>query len=155
LLSRNYLKTLCIFCFYFNFMLTKFYARYRIQTHFADTKAVLMTHVVHDGLIKAFANSPWMLLPARHKEVVSELAEALGPDWVVEREIDFEGEVSIIALPIIDAAPAPTFILYEKAGRAHVATIRFDRWENDRGYNSFQQATDAFVAEARASAMRV
>ncbi len=114
-----------------------------------------MTHDVHDGLIKAFPNSPWMLQRTPRKEVVSMLSKALGSGWVVEREIDADGDVSIIALPFIDDEPTPTLILYEKAGRTHVATIRCDRWENDRGYNSFQQATDAFIAAARASALHV
>jgi hypothetical protein len=34
---------------------------------------------------------------------------------------------------------------------AHVATMKCDEWENDLSFASFQQATDAFIAEAQAS----
>ena len=113
-----------------------------------------MTHAAYDGLTKAFPDAARMLLPVPRQEVVAALSEALGPDWAVERETDYEGEVSIIALSTLDLERMPAVILYEKEGMAHVATMKCDEWENDLSFASFQQATDAFIAEARASSNR-
>jgi hypothetical protein len=109
-----------------------------------------MTHALDDGLTKAFSETPWLLKPAEHGDVLAVLSAALGSDWAVERETDSEGEISIIALPAEESNGTPTFVLYEKDGQARVATIRGDEWECDHGFNGFRQAVDAIIAEARA-----
>jgi hypothetical protein len=109
-----------------------------------------MTHALDDGLTKAFSATPWLLQPTEQGDMVAVLSAALGSDWVVERETDSEGEVSIIALPTEELNGTPAFILYEKDGKARVATIRGDEWECDHGFNGFRQGVDAIIAEARA-----
>jgi hypothetical protein len=118
-----------------------------MQIPIRSLEAVPMTHTVGDGLTKAFAAVPWLFEPAAFGEVVAVLSEALGPDWTVGRETDCEGDVSIIALSTLDAEGMPAFILYEKDGKTHVATVKDDEWECDRRFDSFRQAIDAFIAE--------
>lgn len=115
-------------------------------------KAVQITRVIDSALAKVFPAAPWLTLPIAAGEVVAALSEALSPEWVVERETDYDGEVSIVAVPINDNEQTPAFMLYEKDGQARVAMIRCDEWEHDHGFTSFRQAMDAFVLEARASA---
>jgi hypothetical protein len=81
-------------------------------------------------------------------DVVDELSAALGPKWDVMREIDYVGEISIIALPADDIDAMPTLIMYEKDGQAHVATIRGVEWETNHAFSSFRHAVSAMIATA-------
>ena len=76
------------------------------------------------------------------------LSAALTPQWQLERETDYLGEVSFVALPIADDPEMPAFILYRKAGQAHVATIRQDDWENDLAFATSQHAVNAMISRA-------
>jgi hypothetical protein len=82
--------------------------------------------------------------------VVAVLKEALGGSWVVERETDCTGEVSIIAFPVGENEGTPSFILFESEGRARLATISSDEWNGDRAFDSFPEAVSAFITEALA-----
>jgi hypothetical protein len=119
------------------------------ENHDLPKEAVPMAHV-DDNLTKIFPAARWLFDPAAPSDVVAVVSKALGPDWAVEREIDCDGEVSIVALPTMDDAPTPAFILYEKGGRTRVATIRDDEWKCDHGFNSFRQGVGALIAEAMA-----
>jgi hypothetical protein len=110
-----------------------------------------MTHALDDGLAKAFSAALWLLQPAELGDVIAVLSDALGADWVVERETDYTGEMSIIAFPASDQDARPTFVLYEADGQTHVATIRGDEWASDHGFNRFRQGVDAIIAAAKAS----
>jgi hypothetical protein len=77
-----------------------------------------------------------------------QLSAALTPQWQVAREIDYLGEVSFLALPNEDDPEIPAFILYQKAGQTHVATIHQDDWENDLAFATSQQAVNAMIARA-------
>jgi len=80
------------------------------------------------------------------RDVLVVLVEALGPAWSVRREIDYEGEVSIIVLPVADETD-PGFLLYEKEGLACVATITGDDWVGDQGFATFQEAISAIITK--------
>jgi hypothetical protein len=106
-----------------------------------------MTRTVarHPGKSVAYFSA---LLPSKPtRNVLEVLSEALGPTWTVHRETDCNGEISIIVLPAADDAE-PVFVLYEKDGLAHVATVCEDAWEGDRGFFSFQDAVAGIIAEA-------
>jgi len=109
-----------------------------------------MTHAINYALADAFPSAPWLFFPAELGEVIAVLKETLGDDWGVERAIDCEGEISIIALPVGGDEWAPSFILFEKEGRAHLAVISFDEWKWDQAFASFGEAVNAFIAEAQA-----
>lgn len=81
-------------------------------------------------------------------DCLDDLSEQLGPNWEVKREIDYLGEISIIALPAPDIDVMPALILYEKDGQTHVATVRGADWETDRAFPSFREAMAAMTAEA-------
>jgi hypothetical protein len=107
-----------------------------------------------NSLCTTFPTARWLFQPAAFDDIVAVLSEALGQEWEVERETDCQGEVSIILLPTIDDGTKPAFILFEKSGRTRVGTIMADKWQCDRGFESFGQGVDAVVAQARASASR-
>jgi hypothetical protein len=74
------------------------------------------------------------------------LSEALGPRWCVQKEVDYEGEVSIIVLPADDDV-GPVFILWQTDDQVHVATVRDDKWEARESHSSIQTAVSDIVSE--------
>ena len=109
-----------------------------------------MTQPVNYDLTKAFPAAPWLFQPAELGEVVAVLKDALGDDWVVERETDCAGEVSIIAFPVGEDEGTPSFILFESEGRARLAAVSSDTWKWHQAFASFPEAVSAFIAEALA-----
>jgi hypothetical protein len=114
-------------------------------------KVAPMKRLFDPCVTEAFSAAPWLFEPGLG-DVSALLSQALGADWTVEREIDCEGHVSIIALPEDETDGTPSFILYEKDGLARVATVKCDEWVNDWGFDSFLTAVYKFIAEALASA---
>jgi hypothetical protein len=80
--------------------------------------------------------------------VLDELSAALAPRWNVEQETDYLGAVSFVALPADDDPAMPAFILYEKGGRAGIATIQGDDWEVGQTFTSQRQAVAKIIAGA-------
>ena len=109
-----------------------------------------MSRSINDHLTKSFSFKPW-LFHSGQGDVIALVSGALGSDWTVLRETDCEGDVSIIALPAEETDRTPCFILYEKGGQAHVASVRRDKWDRDLSFDSFSEAVDAFIVEALAS----
>jgi hypothetical protein len=105
-----------------------------------------------DGLAKAFPAIPWLFQPAA-PDVIAVLSNALSTDWVVARETDYEGRMSVITLPALGKEKLPSFILYERDGQTHVATITGDEWANDRCFDDFRQAVSVVVGIARAASI--
>lgn len=87
----------------------------------------------------------WQRQFAAPLDIVATLAQALGFAWVVQREIDWQGEVSVIALPANDDETMPAFVLYEQGGLAQVATVKHDEWQPKRGYATAAEAVAAIV----------
>ncbi len=100
----------------------------------------------------ASANAAPATTPARIAgeafDALGQLAAALAPEWQVEQETDYLGNVSFVTLPKKADPEMPAFILYEKEGQAHVATVRQDTWENDRAFATCDQAVNAVVDRA-------
>lgn len=111
-----------------------------------------VTRSTNDPLTNTFSFVPW-LFHSGQDDVIAMVSGALGPDWTVLRETDCEGDVSIIALPAEETGRTPSFILYEKDGQTHVASVRCDQWGLDLIFDSFSKAVDAFIAEALASSV--
>ncbi len=65
--------------------------------------------------------------------------------WNVHREVDYQGEVSIVVLPVDDDS-GPAFVLYEKDGAARVGTVSGDEWTRDEGFFDVQAATGWIIA---------
>jgi hypothetical protein len=111
-------------------------------------KEVQMIH----GIEAAAARFPAIRTPPRPAQrrfdAQSELTAELTPAWQVEQAVDYVGEVSYIALPVSDDPDMAAFILYERGGRAHIATIQRDEWQNGRSFATLNQAVNALIARA-------
>lgn len=86
-------------------------------------------------------------LPARPFDIHAALSEALGAGWLVQRETNPDGEVSILVMAADDETNVlPTFMLYECDGLVQVATVQDDAWQHLSGFASAQAAVVAVVA---------
>jgi hypothetical protein len=103
-----------------------------------------MTHAIDNILSRTFPQAPWLFAAGSRCDVITVLSEALGPKWRICRETDYEGDVSIIVLPLDDDV-APTFVLYEKRGVTCVATVTGDNWDGNQGFACFQEAAVAII----------
>ncbi|HEY0182439.1 MAG TPA: hypothetical protein VGC09_06475 [Rhodopila sp.] len=103
-------------------------------------KATFVTHAFDSILHRLDAPGPRPNRQAPAGDIVLSLRKLLGSGWWVERETDYLGEISIVVLPATDQIELPMFMLYESGGLAHVATIRADEWEADRGFDTVPQA---------------
>jgi len=81
------------------------------------------------------------------------LSATLAPAWDVEQAIDPAKEMSIVVLSAIDDAAMPTFILFEREGKAVVATVRNDVWESEQDFISCEAAAAAIVVDATKAEM--
>lgn len=107
-----------------------------------------MIHAADTNLTASFASSSWLRQTFVPVDILATLSERLGAPWHVHREIDCEGEVSIIVFPggdDDDDETLPVFILYEKNGLAHVATVEADEWKTAQDFASIQGAADAIA----------
>ena len=104
-----------------------------------------MTHAAQTTLTDPLANLSWLCQPTAPLDIVATLSKALGSAWIVQREIDCEGEVSVVALAVRDDETMPAFILYEADGLAHVATVKHDKWQSGRAYAMAEEAVAAIV----------
>lgn len=98
----------------------------------------------------AFGWPDWPCLSAVPLDIVTALSQGLGSAWVVEREIDCQGEISIIVLGAgeDDADNSlPTFIFYERDGLMQVATVTNDEWRAQRSFESAQAAVAMVIAK--------
>jgi hypothetical protein len=79
-------------------------------------------------------------------DIHAALSEALGTEWTVQREIDPDGEVSILAMAADDADNTrPTFLLYERYGLAQVVSVRDDAWQSLGGYATAQAGVATII----------
>jgi hypothetical protein len=78
------------------------------------------------------------------------VAGALGPAWTVDQEIDYAGDVSIIVLPANVEDEKPAFVLFEKNGCVHVATISADEWVSESSFFDAGEAAEMLISAARA-----
>ena len=107
-----------------------------------------MTHSVETDRPFPRQTPAWLFLPAHSFDIVATLSDALGPAWLVQRETDCEAEMSILAMASGDDDNAlPTFVLYERDGLVHVATVQNEVWRPMHGFISPQEAVTAIVAE--------
>lgn len=116
------------------------------QSH--GSKAALIGRTFHTVSTTALPNAPGSRKADVAVDVIDELSMALGPKWDVGREIDYVGDVMIIALPADDIDAMPALILYEKDGQAHVATVRGVDWEADHAFSSFRHAVIEMILTA-------
>jgi hypothetical protein len=86
-------------------------------------------------------------------DAVALLSAALAPAWDVEQVIDPAGEASIVVFSAIDDTATPAFILFEKEGKAVVATVRNDVWESEQDFTSYEPAAAAIIVEATRTEM--
>ncbi len=93
-----------------------------------------------------YPRSAGFLTADAEREAVEMLTEALAPVWTVYKETDYQGEVSIIALPA-DDNDVPAFILFEKNGRPHMAKVRGDEWESEESCASVEAAIAGIIAQ--------
>ena len=103
-----------------------------------------MIRTIDAVLGKAFGSAPWLTETELDDDALIVLAEALGSAWSVQREVDCEGDASIIVMPLQDENLA-TFILYERHGLALVGINLGDEWLGDEGFGSVQAATGAII----------
>ena len=86
-------------------------------------------------------------LPARPFDIHAALSEALGAGWLVQRETNPDGEVSIVVMAADDQTNVlPTFVLYEQDGLAQVASVQDDAWQSLSGFANGQAVVAAVVA---------
>lgn len=86
-------------------------------------------------------------LPARAFDIHAALSGALGPQWIVQRETNSDGEVSILVMAADDETNVlPTFMVYERDGLAQMAIVQDDAWRSTSGFASAQAAVAAIVA---------
>ena len=81
------------------------------------------------------------------------LSATLAPTWDVEQEVDPAGEASIVVFSTIDDTAMPAFILFEKDGKAVVATVRNDVWESEQDFTGCETAAAAIIVEATRAEM--
>ena len=86
-------------------------------------------------------------------DAVALLSAALAPAWDVEQAIDPAGEISIVVFPAVDDTAMPTFTLFEREGKAVVATVCNDVWESEQDFASCELAAAAIVVEATRAEM--
>ena len=86
-----------------------------------------------------------LLDPQRDDTILQSIRAALGPTWSVEQEIDYLGEISIIAMPDDDEAAHPTLILFEKQGQAHVGVVHNDNWDSLIAFATRSAAVAALI----------
>jgi len=106
-----------------------------------------MNHTIDPVLPHASAALPWLPATDSNHDALDVLAGALGPMWSVHREIDCEGEASIVVLPDHDDI-GPAFLLYETAGLARVGTVIGDEWASYESFSGIRAAVTAIIAKA-------
>ena len=86
-------------------------------------------------------------LPACACDIHAALSRVLSPDWIVQRETNPDGEMSILVMAADDETNVlPTFMLYECDGLVQVATVQDDAWQHLSGFASAQAAVAAIIA---------
>ena len=86
-------------------------------------------------------------LPARACDIHAALSSALSPDWIVQRETNPDGEMSILVMAADDETNVlPTFMVYECDGLVQLATVQDDAWQSPSGFATPQTAVAAIVA---------
>jgi hypothetical protein len=105
-----------------------------------------MIHAAQTVLTNPLTSPSWLRQPTAPLDIVATLSKALGFAWIAQREIDWEGEVSVIVLAAGDDEAMPAFILYETDGLAHVATVKHDEWQTGRAYATAEEAVAAIVS---------
>jgi hypothetical protein len=95
----------------------------------------------------------WLGDPVSLMDAVPLLSAALAPTWDVEQAVDPAGETSIVVFSAIDDTAMPAFILFEKEGKAAVATVRNDVWESEQDFTSCELAATAIIVEATRAEM--
>lgn len=73
-----------------------------------------MTQVIEFNSAKVLPTDFWLLQPAGLGDTACLLSNALGPEWVVERVSDCEGDLSIMVFSSRDPDAMPTFVLLSK-----------------------------------------
>ena len=105
-----------------------------------------MGHMNENHSIHAGSAINWLREGVAPFDVVEALLESLQGDWLVERETDPAGDLSVIVMSVRDDAALPTFLLYEEDGLAQVATVSGDTWRSKSAYPTCQRAVAAIAA---------
>lgn len=114
-----------------------------------------MAHVVEKNDVRPLANEAWLQNAQTSFDVAATLTSALTPSWLVEREIDPDGELSIVVLPDGENSDRPTFLLYEENGLVQVSAFRGEDWQRRQAFRTCQRAVAAIIAAANSPAVVV
>ena len=110
-------------------------------------KAAAMTRPAATAPLRPHLLPVSLRLPVRPFDIQAALSVALGADWIVQREIDPDAEVSILAMAADDMDDTlPTFMLYERNGLVQVASVQDDAWQSHGGFANAHAAVAAIVA---------
>ncbi len=107
-----------------------------------------MADVVEKDDFRALTDQVWMSDARSKIDVVGTLTSALTPFWMVEREIDPAGELSVVVLPVGDSSDRPTFVLYEENGLVQVSTFTGETWLSRRIFRTCERAVAGMIATA-------
>ena len=106
-----------------------------------------MTRPAATARLRSNRNPVSPRLAARPVDIQTALSEALGAGWLVQRETDPGGDMSVLVMAADDADNAlPTFMVYERDGLAQVASVQADAWHSLAGFASAHAAVAAIVS---------
>jgi hypothetical protein len=107
-----------------------------------------MADVVEKNDCRDLNDEAWLRDARANFDVRATLTCALTPFWTVERELDPNGDLSIVILPFSDTTVLPGFVLYEKDGLVQVSTFLGEDWQSRQAFHTCQRAVAAIVAAA-------